>query len=175
MASSPTWLGSPVRLHCTAAWSRPCGRALFAHCGRIAALARRLQGPERTCSGRGRASRPLWLPPAAASSPCPVALSVLPFPAPRLRPGVPLSVAASAALPPPALCSVVGRPGPGLLAPWGGGGFSLLPLLVGPRASPFPRFWFPPPLVARRELLAALAGGCGCWRSRFPYPECDLV
>ena len=31
--------------------------------------------------------------------------------------------AASAALPPPALCSIVGRPGPGLLAPWGAGVF----------------------------------------------------
>ena len=171
MASSPTWLGSPVRLHCTAAWpsSRFGGPPSFLRtagrrCGPWRGGSR---GPERTCS--------VWLPPAAASSPCPVALSVLPFPAPRLRPRVPLSVAASAALPPPALCSVIGRPGPGLLAPWGGGGFSLLPLLVGPRASPFPRFWFPPPLVARRELLAALAGGCGCWGSRFPYPECGLV
>ena len=105
----------------------------------------------------------------------PAAWPFLSFLSRLLASGLASPWAASAALPPPALCSVIGRPGPGLLAPWGGGGFSLLPLLVGPRASPFPRFWFPPPLVARRELLAALAGGCGCWCSRFPYPECDLV
>lgn len=116
----------------------------------------------------GAVKRPLWLPPAAASSLCPVAFSVLPSLAPRLRPRVPLSVAASAALPPPALCSIVGRPAPGLRAPRGAGVFSLPGLLVGLRTSPFPRFWFPPPSVAR---FLSPVGGRRLRRRSFSYSD----
>lgn len=75
---------------------------------------------------------------------------------------------ASASLPPPALCSIVGRPAPGLRAPRGAGVFSLPGLLVGLRASPFPRFWFPPPSVAR---FLSPVGGRRLRRRSFSYSD----
>lgn len=101
-APSPTWLGSPIRLHCTAAWpSAPWAAVLFRHCGPLGPLGGRLPGP-----GAFRSPR---RPPAAAR---------------RIRllaSGLASPWAASAPRPPPWLCSVVGGPGPGLWAPEGPG------------------------------------------------------
>ncbi len=123
----------------------------------------RSRGPERTCSGRGAA----WPPPSGAPRlrlRRPAAWPFLSFPAWLLASGLACPGGpASASLLPPSLCSIVGRPGPRLRAPGGAGGFSLLPLLVGPRSFPFLRFWSPAPPVARRGFLppcrAAAAAG----------------
>lgn len=133
-----------MRLHCTAAWSRPCGRALFAHCGPLGALGRRLPGAGAYRSARGRSSRPPGGPRlrlvAFVSSP------------PAWR--APCRAPASAPRPPPVLGSVVGSPAPGLWAPGGAGGAPPCGALRRRRASA-PSVCFPRPPCR----LAAPGGG----------------
>lgn len=126
MGGPPKAVGSPIRLHCTAAWpSAPWAAVLFRHCGPLGPLGGRLPGP-----GAFRSPR---RPPAAAR---------------RMRllaSGLASPWAASAPRPPPWLCSVVGGPGPGLWAPEGPG---VVPPCGAPRRrwASAPSGCFPRPL-----------------------------
>lgn len=131
-----------MRLHCTAAWpSAPWAAVLFRHCGPLGPLGGRLPGAGADRSHR----RPL----AAAR---------------RIRllaSGLASPWAASAALPPPVLCSVTVCPAPGLWAPRGPGVRppGLLPLLCR-----FPRLVFVPvplgPFLRRLRRRCSLTEVC---------------
>lgn len=73
---------------------------------------------------------------------------------------------------PSALLSVGRAPGFGLL----GGREFLAPAATGGAACfPVPPVLAPAPLSRPARVWRAQGARCGCWRSRFAYPECDLV
>lgn len=134
----------------------------------------RSRGPERTCSVRGRQAAPL-APPGCGFVALPRGLFCPPF-FRLLASGLASPCRWPLRLPSPrqpsALLSV-GRPrGFGLL--WGAGGFRSCRFWWGRVPSRSSGFG-PRPPCRPAGVSAALSGGCGCWRSRFAYPECDLV
>lgn len=147
--------GSPVRLHCTAAWPSALWPPSFLRTAGPAQGRAPWRGGSRGPGG-GRSHR---RPPASAASPCRVALSVLPSPAPCLRPCVPWW--ARFGFPPPAAALLCHRwAGPAASGSWGAGGF-LAPAASGGAAFlPVPPVSVPRPpsrpFLARR----ARCGGC---------------